>query len=537
MSEIFVSASKRSQDRTEIPQKITGLPLEEIEFGNAQSAADVLQQSGEVFVQKSQMGGGSPMIRGFSANSVLLAMDGIRLNNAIFRSGNLHNVISIDANTIQDSEIIFGPGSVMYGSDALGGVMNFQTKEPDITYVEGKSTAKVNSLARYASANNERTLHTDVNLGREHWGAVTSITYSHFGDLRAGKKFYDRYPDWGRRDYYVSRSGGRDVVVKNEDASLQRYSGYEQLNAMQKIRYRPSHRWNFDYDFHFSTTSDIPRYDRLIERENRTTGPFENSEWFYGPQIWMINAFTAIHYTDTPLFDRMKTTFSHQWFQESRNDRKFQDSLLRNREENVNVSAVTVNFDKQWDDTQELFYGFDLNHNKVSSRAGTLDINTGEHNLTSTRYPDGGSNYNQWAGYLKYQQEISNRLTAIGGTRYSHTFLAAKFDNDSFYDFPFAEIAFDTGALTGSLGLTYRPVSELQLNINASSGFRAPNVDDVAKIFDSEPGRVVVPNDNLKPEYSYNFDFAVIAKVEDLFHLELNSFYTRHAKCDGSPEF
>ncbi|MCK7536351.1 MAG: Plug domain-containing protein [Marinilabiliales bacterium] len=100
-----------------------------MEFDNPQTSADLLAKSNEVFVQKSQLGGGSPMIRGFSTNKILLVVDGVRMNNAIYREGNLQNVLSLDANTIENSEIIFGPGSVTYGSDALGGVMDFHTKE------------------------------------------------------------------------------------------------------------------------------------------------------------------------------------------------------------------------------------------------------------------------------------------------------------------------------------------------------------------------------------------------------------------------
>ena len=79
---------------------------------NPQTAADLLAQTGAVFIQKSQLGGGSPMIRGFATNRVLLVVDGVRMNNAIYRSGNLQNIISIDPLSIETAEVIFGPGSI-----------------------------------------------------------------------------------------------------------------------------------------------------------------------------------------------------------------------------------------------------------------------------------------------------------------------------------------------------------------------------------------------------------------------------------------
>ena len=123
LSEIVISASKWEQNRNEIPNKITKIDKKNIEIYNPQTSADFLASSNEVFIQKSQMGGGSPMIRGFAANSVLLVLDGVRMNNAIYRSGNLQNVITIDPNIIENAEVIFGPGSIIYGSDALGGIM------------------------------------------------------------------------------------------------------------------------------------------------------------------------------------------------------------------------------------------------------------------------------------------------------------------------------------------------------------------------------------------------------------------------------
>ncbi|MBT5976535.1 MAG: Plug domain-containing protein, partial [Flavobacteriales bacterium] len=113
----IISSTRWRQSRRDVPNRIVSISPDDIAIDNAQTAADVLQGSGEVFVQKSQLGGGSPMIRGFSANRVLLTVDGVRMNNAIFRSGNVQNVISIDPQSVNRVEVNYGPGSVIYGSD------------------------------------------------------------------------------------------------------------------------------------------------------------------------------------------------------------------------------------------------------------------------------------------------------------------------------------------------------------------------------------------------------------------------------------
>jgi len=110
--------------------KVETISQEEIQKVQSSNSADALGQNADIFIQKSQAGGGSPVIRGFEANKVLLVLDGVRMNNAIYRSGHLQNAITVDNSMLQGIEVIYGPGSLMYGSDALGGVVHFRSKDP-----------------------------------------------------------------------------------------------------------------------------------------------------------------------------------------------------------------------------------------------------------------------------------------------------------------------------------------------------------------------------------------------------------------------
>lgn len=166
IDEVVISANKWEQNKSEIPFKILSLSAKEMSFINPQTSADMLAASGQVFVQKSQLGGGSPMIRGFGANSVLIVVDGVRMNNAIFRGGNLQNVIGIDPNSLESSEVIFGPGAVIYGSDALGGVMDFHTKKRQFAKND-ESLVFGHGLVRYSSANHEKTVHALTGFGKK----------------------------------------------------------------------------------------------------------------------------------------------------------------------------------------------------------------------------------------------------------------------------------------------------------------------------------------------------------------------------------
>ena len=519
LDEIIISATRFEQDAEELPNRIISIPAEKIRFDNPQTTADVLANSNEVFVQKSQLGGGSPMIRGFSANEILIVVDGVRMNNAIFRSGNLQNVIAIDPNALSQSEVIFGPGTVIYGSDALGGVMSFMTLEPRLS-TDRKFTSSVNFMARYSSANTERTGHIDISLAGKKWASVTSFSSGWFDDLRMGSKGPDEY----LRKHYVETNGQQDVMVANADQELQRFTGYNQMNVMQKFRYRPLDWLDLTYGFHYSETSDVPRYDRLLQYQNPDT--LKYASWYYGPQKWMLNVLNSSIMVNCRMITELKVTLAWQKFEESRHSRKFANNWFKNQYEDLDMYTANIDIEKRLDEKNSFFYGFEGVYNDIRSSAYSRDYVSGETKKTGTRYPDGTNDYSTYAGYLNYERRFSRELTLFAGFRYSHVNLKSTFSDTSLYHFPFDEIRINTGALNGSAGVIWRPADVWQLRLNLSSGFRAPNLDDAGKVFDSSPGNVVVPNPGLKPEYAYNLDAGIQRTIGDIAVLELSAFYT-----------
>ncbi len=516
LNEILISASRWDEEKKDVPQKITVIRPAEIFFQNPQTAADLLGTTGQVFVQKSQLGGGSPMIRGFSANRVLIVVDGIRMNNAIFRAGNLQNVISVDPFTLERAEVIFGPGSVIYGSDAIGGVMDFMTLLPKLS-LSDNIYYNVNAAGRFSSANEEKTGHVDVNIGLKNWGFLTSYTYSTFGDLKMGSNGPEEY----KRLEYAEVINGIDSAIANPDPLVQVPSGYDQTSFMQKIRFMPDENWDINYAFHYSATSDYPRYDRLIEYRS---GALRSAVWYYGPQKWIMNSLNIKNYSANGLYDKSSYIFAFQKFEESRHDRTFRRTAFNHQTERVDVFSVNLDFSKEIAKDQNLFYGAEVLLNKVNSTGESDNINTGIREPIGTRYPDGSTN-NSFAAYLNYKNSLSALTLFQASARYTFITLEAEFDT-SFYPFPFTEASLNTGALTGSAGLTYRPQEDWQFNFYLSTGFRAPNIDDIGKVFESEPGAVVVPNPDLKPEYAYSIEGGIIKQFSDIAKFDITGFYT-----------
>lgn len=515
LDEVVVSGSRWRQSSGNVPSKIISISAKEVAFQNPQTAADLLSVSGKVFMQKSQQGGGSPMIRGFATSRLLYSVDGVRMNTAIFRSGNLQNVINLDPFAIENTEVLFGPGSVIYGSDAIGGVMSFQTLTPQLSLTDAPLiTGKAN--ARYSSANNEKTGHFDVNLGFKKWAFITSVSSWDYDNLRQGSHGPDDYI----KDYYVERQDSIDVVITQEDKLLQIPSAYSQINMMQKIRFKPNERWDFQYGFHFSETSPYGRYDRHTRVRNGTA---RYAEWDYGSQIWMMNNLNVSYNANNPVFDEMSLRLAHQWFEESRIDRSLNKSERNTQSEEVAAYSVNLDFKKATGAKNTFFYGIEYVLDDVASKGELTDISTGISEVGPARYPQ--AKWQSLAAYVTDEFKVSDQFTLSAGARYNHILLDAEFDT-TFYPFPFTEVKVSNGALTGSLGGVYRPADSWVISANLGTAFRSPNVDDLGKVFDSEPGSVVVPNPDLKPEYAYNADLGIAKVFSDVVKVDITGYYT-----------
>ncbi len=513
---IPVTATRWSQPMKRSAQPLAVIRPGEVRLQNPQTAADLLGLSGQVFIQKSQMGGGSPMIRGFAANRILISVDGVRMNTAIFRSGNLQNVIALDPLTLDQTEIILGPGSLLYGSDAIGGVMLFTTRQPTLI-PEGDNPVRGQAFLRFASASNEKTMHLDLHYGKKRWAFLSSATLTDYEDLRMGRHGPDEY----LRPTFVPGFPSRDTVLINIDPIIQLGSGYRQLNLMQKVRFMPNDHWDIEYGFHLSTTGDVPRYDRLIRPKGNT---LRSAEWTYGPQNWQMHHLEAEHKADHPLFDHLRMALAYQYSEESRRDRDLNDPIRRIREEAVDAWSLNVDLHRTLDDKQTLSYGLEGVFNVVSSSGKDIDLAMSESNPAPSRYPD-GSTWSSWAGYALYQYRPSDRWTLESGVRYNYITLDARFE-PTFFNLPFTEARQRNGGLTGNAGAIWRSSNGWQLSAMFSTGFRSPNVDDIGKVFDSTPGTVVVPNPDIRPEYAWSGDLGLARTFGERLKVDVNAWYT-----------
>ncbi len=518
--EFVISATKSRESKQILPYKVSVLQRQDLRHNPSQTAADVLTETGNIAIQKTQAGGGSPILRGFEANKILLVVDGVRMNNAIYRSGHLQNSITIDNAVLDRTEVIFGPSSLIYGSDALGGVIHYYTRDPELSENE-KTKISGGAYAQYSTANQGMVGHVDFNAGGNKFGALTSITHKDFGNIRIGSNRNLFYGDWGKTLHYVERMPDRsDSMFINQDEYIQWYTDYSQTDIMQKFRYQQSEFVNWIVNLQYSTSSDIDRLDKL--NDYNSDGILKYSEYHYGPQNRLLASVKNVNRNDNRFFTNATSIFAYQRIDEERVSRKFRSDERLTQLETVNVLSLNIDFLKVWDADKKLNYGYDLIYNNVGSGARYTDILTRESIPAQTRYPSGGSHTLSSSIYGSYKKIFTDKLVLNAGLRYNYSYLQSAFNNP--------ELTFDTtrinnGAVTGSLSVVYHPSPMWQINGILSTGYRNPNVDDYGKIR-AKDDYIIVPNPNVKPEYTYNAEVGVSRVLEGFLRMDAVVYYT-----------
>lgn len=531
LDEFVITGNRTEEKRSDLPYKIEVIQAKDILFKNPQNSAIMLEQTGGVFVQTSQMGGGSPVLRGFEANKVLLVVDGIRMNNAIYRAGHLQNAITVDPLSLASTEILYGPGSTIYGSDALGGVINFITRDPDLS-TTGKTEVHGNLLGRFASANIEKTGGINLNLGWKKVAVLLNFSYNDFDDLREGKVRNPAYGTFGERLFYADRIDGHDVTVVNDKPWIQKGSAYSQYNLLGKVLFRPSSGSRYILNVQYSNSSDIPRYDRLTEMQNDSTMSF--AEWYYGPQSRLLASLKAEYNLNGVIFDRASFIAGYQNIHEDRINRDFNSAKNTRRKynlETVGIFSFNADFDKKITGKDNLNYGIELDYNDVGSEAYNENIATGAVTYDRpTRFPDQKANMMYLSAFLSNKWKISNVFAFSQGIRFNYVTLNAAYSDTmvSMLKLPFIpEISQKNIALNGYLGLVATPGHDWKFSLVGSNGFRAPNIDDLTKVnvVSKTDKTIIVPNPDLEPEYSYNIELSVAKTIIGKVRIEGTGFF------------
>ncbi len=543
--EILISAdrygSKRKQSVHEI-ELISSKKLSELQGANL---GDALQMTGKVFVQKSQMGGGSPVLRGFEASRVLLVIDGVRMNNATFRAGHLQDIVSVDPFALERLEVNFGSGSTLFGSDAMGGVLYMKTRDPKLlreTQNIGDASvqlgagnhksisARLIGMAnlRFQSASNSIIGNASLEYQGQKKALLFNVTHSKFGNLRMGRNTFTLAQDsFGLQPYRVvsdySGLSNIDSLASNDDPYTQPNTGYEQTDVLVKYRFEAQglHTLNFQGSF----AGDIPRYDRMqywAHNVDPAYLPIEYGAWSYKPQNRMYLAYT--YEANDPSQQRFR--FAHQIFEVGRLSRAWNKANERLQLDRVNMSSF--NYDRKdllgnW----ELYSGFEYIYNHVNSIGTQRNVLTNEVTHSKSRYADSFASTQSVAAFAEIKRSWGN-TTLVGGLRVTYYQLLAAFKAQNPWELPINNTTFSHFGPSYHFGFIQKINDKLLVKASINQSFRNPNVDDLTKVFESQRGlKLLIPSRDLKPEVAHTFDLNVNYRLNSNVYFEAGTYYSR----------
>ena len=515
LSEVNYSINFLGEEQEKESFQIDLLNEEKIEQNLSSNTADLLQSNGNVAVQKSQQGGGSPIIRGFEANRVLIMIDGVRMNNAIYRSNHLQNVMTIDPNALERVEVVYGPSSSIYGSDALGGVMNFYTKNIPYSLTDS-SFWQADYNVSYSSVDDARNVNAGLTYSSKRYKFFTNVSSKRVNDLQIGKNRWGSSSDLGLVNYYPTQLNGIDSFALNPDLNVLVLGGYTQNDILHKQYFKWSDKLETILNVQFSSSSNINRLDRLYAF---TEGIPRYSDWYYGPQERKLASLTI----NTNGKVNSQHILAYQDVMESRNARLYQSEFLNVTSENVKVYSLSGKYILDSLKLGQFQLGYDFQFNNVSSSAYSESIIDGQREELVTRYPVDGSVLMNGGLFTSWKKELKKNQIMSAGLRLNSQFMQVDFGEENIMNSE--EFVFDLLAYSPTFNLSWkRVIAKWNYGVLISSGFKAPNVDDFGKVF-VKRGNVVVPNVDLKSEYSYNLDFTLKRKWNKA-SLELTSYFS-----------
>ncbi|GAB4338890.1 MAG: TonB-dependent receptor [Calditrichia bacterium] len=469
LPENVVTATRVKESVLNIPMTVTQVDRNEIRLREVKTSAEALRESPGVFVQKTNHGGGSAIIRGFSSNQILLMVDGVRLNNSTYRLGNHQYLTTVDAFAVDKIEVVEGPTSVLYGSDALGGTIQLLTP----LFRPGETNGMNWGItARSATADKEKTASANFSRIGGKWAFWGVGSYKSFGDLRRGT------------------TASRPELEKSPNGTLQAPSGFEQWDGSAKVVYQPDEHRQIISSIQYTRQKNVPRYDK-----------YENDGyylWEYEPQERLLCYTTYRQELQNSLFSDWQISFSLHRQLEGRRSQKQLTTSLKVEEDEVWTPGLSLQ--SHLARGKHLITGgaevySDFVESKRKFRApGQSEW---EYDLRG-RYPD-EARYTSLGIFVQDEWHYLRNLHFIGGLRYSRFQTAFNLNGAGILpDLQNIEQSFQ--ALTGHLGAVVKISGGFSWTINVAQGFRAPNLSDLAKLGESKGDTYEVPNASLEPE-------------------------------------
>lgn len=463
LSPVQVTAGRNAEAQADVPQAVTVVTREQIDRQAPQTWTDLLRGQPGVFNQSSGPGQGIIIVRGLKGSEVLHLVDGMRLNNAFFRNAPTQYIGLVDPFNIERLELVRGPSSVLYGSDALGGVAQLIT--PEERFSSADLRARGSALVQYGSADLSRSTRLAAAAGRESFSVAGGFTFRDIGEQ-------------------VTADGDR---LANTDYLFRAWD--------TKLLWSPAAGHELMLSASHSEVPDLARYHEIVPG----FAAMPDSDFnFFQPNA---RSFFHARYgaaLDSSLADALELHVARQVVRDHRFSQEFQGTETQRDAERSTQDGFTVQLDKHLG-AHFLSYGLDVYHDRVDSARTRTELATGESAVSLSSFPDGSASddigiyvHDEWMAAVDWLVDSGLRFN------YART------------DLPPADRGTGTEIedtdLTGNLGVRYRISPALSWNANFGRGFRAPNVFDLGTLGERPSNRFNIPNPDLQPETVNSID-------------------------------
>lgn len=485
LREIAVTATRVEKDTFRTPNAISVVGQEKIERMNAQTTPLILRETVGVFTQKTTHGQGSPILRGLTGYQTYIQVDGVRLNNSTFRSGPNQYLATINSENLQRVEVLRGPGSVLYGSGAMGGVISVFTKDADASGTK-ELMIKPRLFGKFASADMEKTGRLEVSGGYDRLGFILSGGIKNVEDLRPGRGYDVQLKN---RKFYLISQKPTSIPTDAWLVDVESPVGWREYSSDAKLSLKVSDNQAVNFAYQLTRQPDVPRYDKLSTKE------FE--VFSFAPQNRDLTYANYVGRRLVPFLDELRASVSYHRQKEGRKEVK--TGKIEQRELfdtvktfGIGVQGISLSVKKQRITAGGEFYLDTLSSQTIMTN---LETKAKEVNENWGRFPDGSK---FWDLNLFAQDEIQilDRLEVTLGGRY--TLFSTEADlsprDKSFGMFKDSDFAF-----TGSAGVVVGILDELKLIGNVATSFRAPSLNDTTAVEVTNEG-VDAPSPDLEPE-------------------------------------
>jgi hemoglobin/transferrin/lactoferrin receptor protein len=489
LDEVIVTAQRQERQLMLLPAAVNILSKQQLAEAGSRTTPEALMAVNGVFVQKTNHGGGSPFVRGLTGNQVLVLVDGIRLNNSTFRYGPNQYLNTIDPFTVKRIEVIKGAGSVQYGTDAIGGVLNILSQDPEFS--PGKNEWKSRLAARYMTGNMEKTVRGEALFSGKKIAMIAGFTKKNFGDLIGG-----------------------------DTTGRQSPSGYDEWSFDCKTKYLLQPDIQLTFATQFLQQQAVPVYHKL-QLENFAINEMD-------PQQRLLSYARLQVHGRSRIVRGLEATLSFQQQTEGRRSSKNGSSILRSERDNTNTAGFTIDVFSDINKIWTANSGIELYHDRVGSTRKDIDVQNGTTALKRGLYPD-GSRYGNYSVYTMHHFRFGKWI-ADAGLRFNAFGIQVT-------DTSLGRININPSAIVGNAALLYLLSSRQTIYAAFSSGFRAPNIDDMGTLGIVD-FRYEVPASGLQPEQSqhteigYKFKSRRFSGTAAFYYMHLSNLITR-VKMEG----